>query len=66
MSHHAMLVVRAVGPASHVRNVWMATPRAIAHSAWDHPSRVRPMFLIERQPVQAVLAQNAVNGRRGD
>ena len=28
--------------------------------------RVRSMFLIDRQPVQAVLAQNAVNGRRGD
>src|SRR6185503_6615408 len=28
--------------------------------------RVRPMFLIGRQPVQAVLAQNAVHGRCSD
>lgn len=28
-------------PASQVRNVSSATPRAVAHSAWDKPSRVR-------------------------
>ena len=28
-------------PASQVRNVSSATPRAVAHSAWERPSRIR-------------------------
>ena len=31
----------------HVRNVSTATPRAVAHSAWDRPSRVRVSFSTE-------------------
>ena len=34
-------------PASQVRSVSRATPRAVAHSAWDRPSRVRTSLRAE-------------------
>lgn len=40
-------------PASQVRNVSRATPRAVAHSVWDKPSRARISLSGDAEPVTA-------------
>ena len=56
-------------PASHARNVSIARSRAVAHSAWDRPSRVR---ISRRFEVRGAIAHDdaiglllmEANGRR--